>query len=66
MRRLCRAVTQRKDFPPVQASDCVARGGVVMDTGVSSRSDWGERIVGGTLMIMLLAGIAWALAGGAI
>lgn len=57
---------QRKDFPSAQASDCGAGEGMVMDTGVPSRPDWGERIVGGTLMIMLLAGLAWALAGGAI
>jgi len=38
-------------------------GGTVMTAGMPTRPDRAERIVGGMLAIVLLAGVVWALTG---
>ena len=38
-------------------------GGTVMNAGMPTRPDRAERIVGGMLTIVLLAGVVWALIG---
>ena len=41
----------------------VHNGGFVMNAGMPTRPDRAERIVGGMLAIVLLAGVVWALIG---
>ena len=41
----------------------VHNGGFVMNAGMPTRPDRAERIVGGMLAIVLLAGVVWALSG---